>query len=146
MEFESPGELSQWLQDNFKYKAEEFLQDYWQTPEETLELKTGDCEDFAFLVLYILNQQTKPKEAYFVLIDSGEVDSHAICVFKKEDGTWGIFSDRYYFSMGKDSILGTISAYNSKWIKINVCAVSVLYTLYDFLYCVEVLRVDECNL
>lgn len=30
-----------------KYLAEPRGEDYWQTPEETENLKTGDCEDFA---------------------------------------------------------------------------------------------------
>lgn len=31
--------------------------DNWQTPEETLYLSTGDCEDFASLLLWIVEEQ-----------------------------------------------------------------------------------------
>lgn len=40
--------------------------DYWQTPEKTYNLKTGDCEDQANLLIYLL--QTKLNYNSFLLI------------------------------------------------------------------------------
>lgn len=36
------------------YTPEISKQDYWQSPQETLKLKTGDCEDFAILKASLL--------------------------------------------------------------------------------------------
>jgi hypothetical protein len=33
------------------------VKEYWQTPEETYLLRTGDCEDFCILFSYILKKQ-----------------------------------------------------------------------------------------
>lgn len=49
--------------------------DHWQTPQETLALKTGDCEDYALLKAYILKEglihivqvQTPPKQFHAIL-------------------------------------------------------------------------------
>ena len=45
-----------WVFDNVEYRTE--TDDYWQSPEETLALGYGDCEDFSVLVLYILQKRT----------------------------------------------------------------------------------------
>jgi hypothetical protein len=37
-----------WLKKNFQYKKDEG-KDHWASPDETLDLRKGDCEDFAFL-------------------------------------------------------------------------------------------------
>ena len=38
-----------------EYKHDET--EYWQLPKETIELKTGDCEDKAFYLLYMLSER-----------------------------------------------------------------------------------------
>jgi hypothetical protein len=40
---------------NITYKSDSF--DYWQLPEETYRLKTGDCEDFSLLLAYLLETE-----------------------------------------------------------------------------------------
>jgi len=35
------------------------ITDFWQTPEETKLLHTGDCEDFAFLFYYSLPEKAR---------------------------------------------------------------------------------------
>ena len=40
--------------ENIAYQAEEDRQDFWQLPSETLVLRTGDCEDKAFLCASLL--------------------------------------------------------------------------------------------
>ncbi len=57
---EAPGDYSllqiirsyQWVRDNIEYLAE--TGDYWQSPTETLELGTGDCEDHSILLASII--------------------------------------------------------------------------------------------
>lgn len=47
-----------WVRNNIIYKSDSLIwkmDDYWQTAEETVTLKTGDCEDGAIL-LYVLGR------------------------------------------------------------------------------------------
>ena len=47
----------EWVADNIKYESDMDVWgtgDYWQTPEETLTLMTGDCEDFTILAMALL--------------------------------------------------------------------------------------------
>lgn len=62
--FYSSTEAWFWVSDNITYKADLFfgLTDQWQTPEETLELRTGDCEDFCILLMYFLHEMDIPSQ------------------------------------------------------------------------------------
>jgi len=46
--------------------------DYWQTPEETYTLKTGDCEDKAILLQYILRNKLGIP-SFFIALDFIEI-------------------------------------------------------------------------
>lgn len=55
----------------FKYKTDmevHGVEEYWQTPEETYKLGSGDCEDYALLYAYLLITQLKLK--VFVMCSS----------------------------------------------------------------------------
>ena len=47
--------------------------DYWQSPNETVEIGTGDCEDFAILTMYLMNKYlgAKPQMVLVVLHEAG---------------------------------------------------------------------------
>ena len=78
----------QWLQENIKYKKDE-KKDYWSTPEETLQDKRGDCEDYAFLnaaVLHLLGYQPE------VLAVGRLGRNHAICIFE-ENGNYSFIDN-----------------------------------------------------
>jgi hypothetical protein len=69
-----------WVKDNIIYKKE--IGDYWQTPEETMQLKTGDCEDIAILIIAITYNKTKIKMD-FVLVNTLyniNTPNHAVCM------------------------------------------------------------------
>ena len=74
-----PYELSQvgfdnirdWVAANIEYKTDEEqwgVDEYWQTPEETLSLRTGDCEDFAILLCTLLRAYGIDEERVYVAI------------------------------------------------------------------------------
>lgn len=49
--------IRDWVAASIEYKSDEEqwgVADYWQDPEETLSLRTGDCEDFAILLCTLL--------------------------------------------------------------------------------------------
>lgn len=49
------------------YKAEENGEDTWQTPQETLDLRTGDCEDYAILKYAGLSRVMPESDLYLVV-------------------------------------------------------------------------------
>jgi len=70
---------------NIKYLRDKENHDYWQTPEETYNLKTGDCEDFAIFLLYIVWTKLNIDDCYLVLINKDNKGCHAIVQI---DGTY----------------------------------------------------------
>ncbi|MFC1590459.1 transglutaminase-like domain-containing protein [Candidatus Omnitrophota bacterium] len=83
-----------WMQKNIGYQRDGDS-DIWSSPEETLERKYGDCEDFAFLnaaVLRIFGYRAKVLVMAMLpevkAVGSAKGD-HAICVFEK--------NGRYYW-------------------------------------------------
>jgi len=115
-----PLSLTVWLRRNFKYKRD-IPGGYWQTPEETLTLKTGDCEDFAFLTSYILEDlgyETRVIWIYKKLRKdekkNGKHYSHAICVFKSEDG-YRYFSNQWLHNRPRKTFLHIINYERPYW-------------------------------
>jgi predicted transglutaminase-like cysteine proteinase len=71
-------DYAQWLNNHIRYQKD-MQKDIWSSPEETLQKKTADCEDFTFLtaaVLQVLGYQPR-----FIALMSKR-QGHAICVFK----------------------------------------------------------------
>lgn len=58
--FNTREEAMKWVYTTVTYKSdmEQWnVSDVWQTPETTLKLKTGDCEDYSILFMSILHDQ-----------------------------------------------------------------------------------------
>lgn len=72
-------EILRWVADEIIYKAEPvegeegYLgYDDWQTPDETLLYRTGDCEDFTILLMYLLDLIGVKTEMGLVLLDADD--------------------------------------------------------------------------
>ena len=62
------------------FKRKEDKKDYWQTPEQTLKLKTFDCEDMSIFCQDVLIRQGI--EAVVIIYNGTEKgECHAVCVF-----------------------------------------------------------------
>jgi hypothetical protein len=57
--FNDVDEIEVWIIENIEYKSdlEVYGKNFWQYPSETFNFKTGDCEDRAILMLYIIHDQ-----------------------------------------------------------------------------------------
>jgi len=97
-----PYELSQvgfddirdWVAINIDYMSDEErwdVEDYWQTPEETLTYNTGDCEDFSTLLCSLLRAYGIDAERVYVALGTnGEEYGHAFLIEDwYQDGEWG---------------------------------------------------------
>ncbi|MBI4115463.1 MAG: transglutaminase-like cysteine peptidase [Candidatus Omnitrophica bacterium] len=89
-QLQTPEAIQKFMGKHFVYVEDQTLfgqDEYWQSPEEMLERKQGDCEDYALFAEAILK-----KNGYRTFIFSvyWEDDAHTVAVFEKE-GKWGIF-------------------------------------------------------
>jgi hypothetical protein len=73
-------DIRDWVAINVEYMSDEkrWGKDYWQTPEETLTYRTGDCEDFSILLCSLLRTYGIDSEQVYVAlgVDNGK-DGHA---------------------------------------------------------------------
>jgi hypothetical protein len=63
--------IRDWVAANIEYKNDEEqwgVDEYWQTPDETLSLRTGDCEDFAILLCTLLRAYGIGEEQIYVAL------------------------------------------------------------------------------
>ena len=78
------------INDQITYKGERRPRDHWQKPEETMELGTGDCEDFAILKMHLLLEAGFSEKNVWVervyIDDEHGTDGHMVCVLKKWNG------------------------------------------------------------
>jgi len=85
--------IRDWVAANIEYKTDEEqwgVDEYWQTPEETLFLRTGDCEDFAILLCTLLRAYGIGEEQIYVTIGvDNEGYGHAFLIENWYlDGEW----------------------------------------------------------
>ncbi len=85
--------IREWLAANISYKRDAdvySVNDYWQLPIETLERKTGDCEDLAILLCSLLRADGVSPEDVYVAIGctQGTDNCHAYLFERYTKGFW----------------------------------------------------------
>ena len=81
-----PSRLGIWLFHRIWYKEDRErwgVPDYWQRPWQTLELRSGDCEDFAILAIVVMDIW-KARGMW-----KNTPDPFILCVYKKAAVRWG---------------------------------------------------------
>ena len=83
--------IREWVASHIKYVWDEDahgMEDYWQSPAETLSLRTGDCEDLAILLVSLLRTYGAPDDEVYVAVGS------------RQNGSWHAYViERYYFGV-----------------------------------------------
>lgn len=109
--YSTPGELVRFLKDTITFATDQELfgvPDYWQTPEEFLARRAGDCEDYALLAQAVLERQGV--EAHVVSLFGQDGYAHTFCVFR-EAGRYGVINQdrvRYYRSRSLEGVAGQV--------------------------------------
>jgi transglutaminase-like putative cysteine protease len=85
--------LRDWASWHISYKYDRDvhgINEYWQLPSETLNLRTGDCEDFAILLCSLLRAYGIPSNQVYVAIGISSDGMHAYLVEKYYKGIWQV--------------------------------------------------------
>ncbi len=108
----TPNELAEWMEKDFRYCLT--FPDRWQTPEETMEAGSGDCEDFATLASYVLDHIGVSNEILIVKF-KGTDAGHVICIWRETDGSFSYISNRKLYRTGETDIKKAIERYYPEW-------------------------------
>ena len=88
-QLQTPDDIAHFLWRNFLFENDQSqfgTEEHWQTPEEFLMNRRGDCEDFAIFAREIL--RLHGTTAFLLNIYGGHF-SHTVCVFR-EDGRYSV--------------------------------------------------------
>ena len=80
-------EIRSWISVNIKYVDEDTATYHWQTPEETLRLRTGLCVDYAILLLQWVHDKLGA-DGFMLLIKLSDTEGHAVVQFNNVPGAW----------------------------------------------------------
>ena len=71
--------LRDWVADNVKYTTESTVHggEYWQLPKETIQRRTGDCEDFSLLLCSLLRADGWSTDSVYVVVGEKDGGYHA---------------------------------------------------------------------
>ncbi len=78
-----------WVGENINYELDSDIygtEEYWQFPYETLALKTGDCEDQAFLLASLARASGVEAEDIFVALGTIDNQGHAWVIVRTQIG------------------------------------------------------------
>ena len=87
--YTTPKAIAAFLKRDFRFQRDEELfgeMDRWQTPEEFVVRRAGDCEDYALLAQALLRRNGI--EAYVLSLFGEEGYAHTVTVFVDEDGRY----------------------------------------------------------
>ena len=74
--------INAWIYHNIKAMPEKRGQDYWQYPDETMYLKSGDCEDMAILFREIAERKLKLNVNMLWVVSPDRSISHMVIEYQ----------------------------------------------------------------
>jgi len=109
--------LRDWVGSNIKYRSDSEIhgeRDYWQFPNETIQLRTGDCEDFSVLLCSLLRADGWSPDSVYVIVGEQNNQYHAWVKVIWNDIHYNIEPQGSGFAVVGGDIL-TLSGYNAKY-------------------------------
>ena len=124
-----------WIKKNIKYKSDKLIwkvDEYWQSPLETLQLKTGDCEDGAILLYVLCRFLGVSENKLKILCGTVTGGGHCFCAYTPSSYPWmfvfldwcynpnlNSIEDRPMFFINSNKIAGQDKAYQKMWFGFN---------------------------
>lgn len=109
--------LRDWVGNNIKYSADSEIhgkREFWQFPNETIQLETGDCEDFAVLLCSLLRADGWSSDSVYVIVGEQNKEYHAWVKIIWNDIQYNIEPQANGFSTFLGDIL-SLSGYDAKY-------------------------------
>jgi len=104
----SPEELASWL--SGKFTSSMTFPDRTHTPRETLESRSGNCDDFAVLASAMLTRMGIENRVLIIKFRQLTM-SHAICIWKDRDGAYSFISNRELCRTGRKTVGDAVKRY-----------------------------------
>ena len=114
--YTTPKAIATFLRTNFTFKRDEELfdeSDRWQSPEEFVARKTGDCEDYALLARTLLRRNSI--EAYLFSVFGKEGYAHTVCVFVDASGRYNVIDGDALRNLHAKSLEAVASWLSPAW-------------------------------
>lgn len=121
-ELKTPEDLARFLWRNFIFEEDQTQfgrEEYWQTPEEFLNHRKGDCEDFALFAQQVLRLNGIPA----ILLNVYGGDSHTVCIFK-ENGKYQLLDGTDVHHLDADNLRDLVGFVDPFWKKGAIVAPS----------------------
>jgi hypothetical protein len=109
--------LRDWVGNNIQYRSDSEIHgesEFWQFPNETIQLRTGDCEDFSLLLCSLLRADGWSPDNVHVIVGEQNSQYHAWVRVIWNDMQYNIEPQGNGFAMIGGDIL-TLSGYNAKY-------------------------------
>ena len=114
-EINNPKDLVKFMKKNFTFTEDPDLfgqVDYWQSPEEFLKKRAGDCEDYALFSQHMLKQLGL--ESHVISFYGKNGFAHTITVFK-DKGVYNVINEDRLYKYKAKSLEEALSRVNPYW-------------------------------
>ena len=112
----TPKAIAAFLQHDFTFVRDEQLfgeADHWQSPEEFVARKQGDCEDYALLAQALLRRHGIQADVLSLLGEEGY--AHTVSVFLDERGRYNAINQGHLVNYHAPSLQAVASAIHPGW-------------------------------
>ena len=109
--------LRDWVGNNIQYRSDSEIHgesEFWQFPNETIQLRTGDCEDFSLLLCSLLRADGWSSDSVYVIVGEQNSQYHAWVRVIWNDIQYNIEPQGNGFATFLGDIL-SLSGYNAKY-------------------------------
>jgi hypothetical protein len=109
--------LRDWVGNNIQYRSDPEIhgeKEYWQFSNETIQLRTGDCEDFSILLCSLLRADGWPPDNVYVIVGEQNNQYHAWVRIIWNDIEYSIEPQANGFAVIGGDIL-SLSGYTAKY-------------------------------
>jgi hypothetical protein len=113
----TPEQIVSWFNSEFEYRMK--MPDRPQSPAETMELRSGDCDDFASLAKMILEGQGIKSDVVIIKYRGLNI-MHAICMYKESNGTYSFISNKELQRTGEADMTHAVAKFYPDMEKIMV--------------------------